>query len=203
VEKNLFREVDPTIALIGGFSPRLLAFQEDDAGQITGMVIDGLPFMSLRKLPVYETPVFNFALLGFALLMFLGVLLRRFYSARPFAACSRPLWQKRGWAAAANWLVLIRRHRDHDRGDQMFSAFPAVQLWLVLPSWPSWPASGCCAAPGRMAARIAGGTWAGSATASSPQRTVYVLVLLMRNILVPVPLKAGDGNREQVRGAGS
>jgi CubicO group peptidase (beta-lactamase class C family) len=138
VEKNLFRELDPTIALIGGFSPRLLAFQENAAGEVTGLVIDGLPFMSLRKLPVYETGPFNFALLGFALLVFLGVLLRRFYqraAIRGLRAADRTAVNAATWAAAANWLVLIAGAIVISIvADQMFTRIPLLfKLWLVLP----------------------------------------------------------------------
>ncbi|MGK2925866.1 MAG: serine hydrolase domain-containing protein, partial [Lysobacterales bacterium] len=138
VDDNLFREVDPKIALIGGFSPRLLAFQEDEAGNITGMVIDGLPFMSLRKLPVYATSVFNFALLGFALLVFLGVLLRRFYqraAIRGLRAADRSAISAATWAAAANWLVVVAGVIVISLvADQMFTRIPLLfKLWLVLP----------------------------------------------------------------------
>ena len=79
VEENLFRETDSGISLIAGISPRLLAFQESPQGEISGFVMEGLPFMSLRKLPAYATPNFNFALLGLSFLVFLLVLLRRFF----------------------------------------------------------------------------------------------------------------------------
>ncbi|HET6564430.1 MAG TPA: serine hydrolase domain-containing protein, partial [Xanthomonadales bacterium] len=49
VEKNLFRETSPLVGLAPGISPRLIAFQENDQGTITGFVMEGLPFMSLRK----------------------------------------------------------------------------------------------------------------------------------------------------------
>jgi CubicO group peptidase (beta-lactamase class C family) len=138
VEDNLFREVDPTIALIGGFSPRLLAFQENADGKVTGMVIDGLPFMSLRKLPVYDTAPFNLGLLGFALLVFLGVLLRRYYqraAIRGMRAADRSALSAATWAAAANWLVLVVGGIVIAIvADQMFTRIPLLfKLWLVLP----------------------------------------------------------------------
>ncbi|RPH95459.1 MAG: class A beta-lactamase-related serine hydrolase [Lysobacterales bacterium] len=138
VEDNLFREVDPTIALIGGFSPRLLAFQENADGEITGLVIDGLPFMSLRKLPVYHTAPFNLGLLGFALLVFLGVLLRRFYqraAIRGMRAADRSAVSAATWAAATNWLVLVAGAIVITIvADQMFTRIPLLfKLWLVLP----------------------------------------------------------------------
>jgi hypothetical protein len=138
VEKNLFRALDPNISLIGGFSPRLLAFQENADGAISGMVLDGLPFMSLRKLPVYDTAPFNLALLGFALLVFLGMLLRRFYqraAIRGLKAADRTAVSAATWAAAANWLVLIAGAIVITIvADQMFTRIPLLfKLWLVLP----------------------------------------------------------------------
>ena len=85
VGKNLFRELDPNMTLMPVISPRLMAFQEDDSGHITGFILDGLPFMSARKLPVYATPSFNYSLLGVSLLVFLLVVLRRFYQRREIA----------------------------------------------------------------------------------------------------------------------
>ena len=138
VEENLFRALDPNISLIGGFSPRLLAFQENADGEVTGMVLDGLPFMSLRKLPVYHTTPFNLALLGFALLVFLGVLLRRFYqraAIHGLRAADRRAVHAAVWAAAANWLVLVAGAVVISIvADQMFTRIPLLfKLWLVLP----------------------------------------------------------------------
>ena len=39
VENNLFREMSPNFSILGGMSPRLLAFQEDESGTVTGFVI--------------------------------------------------------------------------------------------------------------------------------------------------------------------
>ncbi|MEM8560957.1 MAG: serine hydrolase domain-containing protein [Pseudomonadota bacterium] len=79
IEKNLFRERDSTVMLTPRLSPRLIAFQEDQSGDIQGMVIDGLPFMSLYKSPGYANTTFNVALLLFSLIVFAGVLLRLGY----------------------------------------------------------------------------------------------------------------------------
>jgi len=79
IGKNLFRELDPGVSLNSRFKPHLVAFQENDQGQISGFVMDGLPFMSLRKLPVYASRGFNLSLLGISMLIFLVVLLRRFF----------------------------------------------------------------------------------------------------------------------------
>jgi CubicO group peptidase (beta-lactamase class C family) len=138
VESNLFREMSPNITILGGFAPRLMAFQENSRGEITGFVLDGLPFMSLRKLPAHATPAFNFALLGFSALVFLGVLLRRFYqraSIRSAPAADRTAVSAAVYAAGANVLalavgaiVLSIVMKD------LFSEIPLLfKLWLVLP----------------------------------------------------------------------
>ena len=54
VEDNLFREQNSGISLVPGISPRLLAFQENDQGEITGFVMDGLPFM-MTALELFST----------------------------------------------------------------------------------------------------------------------------------------------------
>jgi len=77
VEQNLFVQQDPNISLIAGIAPEYIAFQENEAGEITGFVMDGLPFMSLRKLPFYASSSFNLSLLGLSMLMFVAVAARR------------------------------------------------------------------------------------------------------------------------------
>lgn len=138
VEENLFRELNPDISLIAGISPALLAFQEDDDGNITGFVMDGLPFMSLRKLPVYHTGPFNFALLGFAMLVFVGVVLRRFFqraAIKSFAPADRVAFSAAFYAAAANLLVLIIGVVVISIvQDELFSGIPLLfKLWLFVP----------------------------------------------------------------------
>lgn len=138
VEKNLFREVSSGVSLVAGISPRLLAFQENEQGEITGFVMEGLPFMSLRKLPGYATPNFNLTLLGLAFLVFLGVLLRRFYQRKQIKSLPAP---DRGairaavLASGANWLVLIAGAIVITAiQDSMYSEIPLLlKLWLVLP----------------------------------------------------------------------
>jgi len=138
VETNLFREMDAGISLAPGISPRLLAFQEDSNGQVSGFVMDGLPFMSLRKLPAWATPNFNYTLLGVSFLVFLGVLLRRFFqraAIRTMPAADRGALRAAVLASAANWLALIGGAVVLTAvGDRMFSEIPTLfKLWLVLP----------------------------------------------------------------------
>lgn len=138
VEDNLFRERDPGISLVAGISPEAIAFQEDARGRVTGFVMDGLPFMSLRKLPLVATPSFNFTLLGFALLVFGAVLARRWFQRaeiRARNAADRSAIAAAVYAAAANLLVVACGVVVLSMVmDSLFGGIPLVfKLWLVLP----------------------------------------------------------------------
>lgn len=138
VEKNLFRETSPLVSLMPGISPRLIAFQENDQGAITGFVMEGLPFMSLRKLPGYATGNFNFTFLGLAMLIFLGVLLRRFFQRRELKAlpaADRTALSAATYASAANVLVFVVGAIVLTAvGDKLFGGIPLLfKLWLILP----------------------------------------------------------------------
>ncbi|MDH3439239.1 MAG: beta-lactamase family protein [Gammaproteobacteria bacterium] len=90
VDDNLFRELDREVALSPRFSPRLIAFQENTDGSIKGLVIDGLPFMSLYKSPAYANTAFNMTFLALSSLVFIGVLLRLAYQWSAFREMSAP-----------------------------------------------------------------------------------------------------------------
>ena len=138
VENNLFRELDPGFSLVAGISPRLIAFQENDAGAITGFVFDGLPFMSARKLPVQATPSFNFSLIGLSLLIFLAVVLRRWYQRREFATLTPPdrsVLRASFYTSLAHLLVVIAGAIVVSIVmDNLIDGFPLLfKLWLILP----------------------------------------------------------------------
>ena len=138
VEKNLFRETDSLVTLSPGINPRLLAFQEDETGTINGFVMDGLPFMSLYRLPFYAVPGFNYALLGVCYLVFLGSLARRFYQRSQFRllpAAERSASGALVTVAALNWLVLIAGVTVISViKDSLFMEIPLLfKAWLVLP----------------------------------------------------------------------
>lgn len=138
VEENLFQEMNAEITLISGISPRLIAFQEDESGAITGFVLDGLPFMSLRRLPAVATPAFNFTMIGLSLLIFLGVIVRRFYqraAIRTEPDANRAAINSAVYAAVANWLVVISGAIVITIvQDSLFSEIPTLfKAWLVVP----------------------------------------------------------------------
>ena len=110
VEKNLFRELDSEVALSPRFSPRRIAFQEGTDGAITGMVLDGLPFMSMYKSPAYANTGVNAFFLVLSVLVFIGVLLRLAYQWSAFRGMSGPdrsATLASVYVAASNLLFLI------------------------------------------------------------------------------------------------
>jgi CubicO group peptidase (beta-lactamase class C family) len=138
VEENLFRELDPNLTLLPVISPRLVAFQQNEKGNITGFILDGLPFMSARKLPIYATPNFNYSLLGFSLLVFLLVALRRFYQRREFAAlpdAERSALQASFYTSLAHLLVVVSGAIVISVSiKNLVDGLPLLfKVWLVLP----------------------------------------------------------------------
>jgi CubicO group peptidase (beta-lactamase class C family) len=138
VGDNLFRALNQDVTIVAGLAPRLIAFQENDDGEVTGFVMDGLPFMSLRKLAPWEKPNLNYMLLGFAMLVFLAVLLRRFFqraTIRTWSVPDKSAYRAAVWASAANWLVIISGIVVLTvLGDAMFSEVSTLfKVWLVTP----------------------------------------------------------------------
>ncbi len=138
VDKNLFRELNSGLSLVPGISPRQIAFQENDAGVITGFVMDGLPFMSLYKASAFASPSLNFSFLGLALLVFLGVVLRRFFQRREFKLfpdADRSVLSGALYTSLAHLLVVIVGAVVVSIVmDSLISGFPLLfKLWLILP----------------------------------------------------------------------
>jgi CubicO group peptidase (beta-lactamase class C family) len=138
VEENLFQELSPNISLISGISPAYLAFQENDAGEVTGFVMDGLPFMSLRRLPLAATPAFNFTLLGFSVLVFVAVVAGRWYRRaviRSQPPADRTAANTAFFAAVANLLVVITGVIVLTIvSDALFTGIPTLfKVWLLVP----------------------------------------------------------------------
>jgi CubicO group peptidase (beta-lactamase class C family) len=138
VAQDLFRESNSGVSLISGMSPRLLAFQRDELGEVTGAVMDGLPFMSLRKLAIYETPNFNLTLLTLSLAMMLWLLLRRFFqraTIKNLSVSERRALSAAVWGSAAHWWVVLSGTVVLTAlGDSLFSSIPMLfKAWLVFP----------------------------------------------------------------------
>ena len=138
VDENLFRELDDSYSLGPGMSPRLIAFQEDDAGEITGFVFDALPFMSTRKLAFYETPNFNLTLLGVSLVILLLVLMRRIFQRREISTMAtndRVAVDACVYAALGHWLTLVVGALVISSVvSDLISGLPTIfKFWLVMP----------------------------------------------------------------------
>jgi CubicO group peptidase (beta-lactamase class C family) len=138
VEENLFRERNSNLSLVAGISPPYLAFQENEEGEVTGFVMDGLPFMSLYKVPSYTTSSFNFTLLGISLLVFLGVVLRRFYQRRELKLlpdADRAALSSSLYASSAHLLVVVVGAIVVSMVmERLIAGFPlSFKLWLILP----------------------------------------------------------------------
>jgi hypothetical protein len=70
IDHNLFQER-------GGKNK--IAFQENDNGDIIGMIFDSLPFMSMYKASMWKGESFNYLFIGLSVIVFLGVMLRLAY----------------------------------------------------------------------------------------------------------------------------
>lgn len=129
IDKNLFLNINGTDKL---------AFQENNKGEITGFVLDGLPFMSTFKAPFYYTSSFNFSLLGFSVMIFLGVILRWIYQWSIYKSLSgenKKAARSAVIAAGANLLTLvIGGIVIIIAGDQISAKIPLLfKIWLILP----------------------------------------------------------------------
>lgn len=129
IDKNLFQYI---------YGTEKLAFQENDKGEITGFVLDGLPFMSTFKASFYYTSGFNYGFLGLSLLVFVGVMLRLAYQWSSYKAQSgadKKAARAAIIAAAINLTSIVMLAIVMIAvGDQMFSEIPGVfKAWLILP----------------------------------------------------------------------
>ena len=138
VDTNLFRELNPEVALSPRFSPRLLAFQEDDDGSIKGMVIDGLPFMSMYKSPAYANTSFNAFFLALSALVFVGVILRlayRWSAIQAMNASDRSAIFASVYVAIANLVFFIAAFLVvSSYGMELFNHLPfAFKAMVIMP----------------------------------------------------------------------
>jgi hypothetical protein len=98
----------------------------------------GLPFMSLRRLPLLATPALNFTLLGFSMLVLVAVAAGRWYrraAIRLLPAADRTAINAGFYAAAANLLVVISGVVVLSIvRDTLFTGIPPLfKAWLVAP----------------------------------------------------------------------
>ena len=129
IDDNFFQKIDGT---------GKLSFQENDRGEITGLVLDGMPFMSTFKAPFYYTGNFNFAFLGLSMVVFLGVMLRLAYQwsvFRSLTGINKKAAKAAIMVAATNILTIVTGGIVMTIvGSQMFSEIPMLfKIWLIFP----------------------------------------------------------------------
>jgi len=129
VEKNLFQEIDGS---------NRIAFQENDSGEITGFVMEMIPFMSTYKAPFYYAGSFNYLFLALSLLIFVAVMLRLAYQWSGFKAlrgADKKAARASIIAAGVNLLTIIFLVIVMIAvGEQMFAEIPLLfKIWLLFP----------------------------------------------------------------------
>ncbi|MGY8985235.1 MAG: serine hydrolase domain-containing protein [Sphingomonadales bacterium] len=77
IEKDLFIRTDGSTKL---------AFQRNEAGEVSGMYMDGLPFMSMYKIGLEYNTGFNMMMLALSMIMFVAVILRRMYQGEIYSS---------------------------------------------------------------------------------------------------------------------
>ncbi len=129
IDHNLFQSVN---------GQEQIAFQEDKDGNITGMILGGLPFMSTFKAPIYYKSNFNFFLIGLSLFVFIAVILRRLYQKTEYQLLvgdSKKAARAALISSVINVLtVLLVGIVLAVVGTQMFYQIPLLfKLWLFFP----------------------------------------------------------------------
>ena len=81
IGENLFRQVD---------GKQVIAFGEDENGDIQDLFVDGLPFMGLSRTPTFESPLFKSVLPLASLLLFLTALVGWLYRRKEFKTMQSP-----------------------------------------------------------------------------------------------------------------
>ena len=77
-ESSQFIEIDENLFQKRGGKAKVV-FQENQNGEINGMIFDSMPFMSMYKASMWKNQSFNFLFIGFSMIVFLGVMLRLAY----------------------------------------------------------------------------------------------------------------------------
>ena len=130
IDENLFQER-------GGKAK--IAFQENESGEINGMIYDSLPFMSMYKISMWRGNSFNFLFIGLSVIVFLGVMLRLAYQWSIYRSLPKEEKHATTSAIVASGLNLgffifgiIALSVD---GDTLLSVgfTPLMKFWLLFP----------------------------------------------------------------------
>ena len=137
-ESNQFIEIDENL-----FQERRgkdkIAFQENENGEIIGMIFDSLPFMSMYKASMWKGDSFNYLFIGLSVIVFLGVMLRLAYQWSNYRSLPKEEKDATTSAIVAAGLNLgffifgiISLTVD---GDKLFSEgiTPLMKFWLLFP----------------------------------------------------------------------
>lgn len=130
IDENLFQER-------GGKNK--IAFQENDNGEIIGMIFDSLPFMSMYKASMWKGDSFNYLFIGLSVIVFLGVMLRLAYQWSNYRSLPKGEKDATTSAIVAAGLNLgffiIGIIAFSIDGDTLFSEgiTPLIKFWLLFP----------------------------------------------------------------------
>ncbi|WP_161965856.1 serine hydrolase domain-containing protein [Steroidobacter cummioxidans] len=164
VEHNLFKEQSPDIVYgVAASRPRLMAFQEDAGGNITGLALDGRPYTSSYKAALHQTGRFSKNLVSVSTAIFVAVLLgalgRRIYQrpavvadrrARRIAlACAAVNLAVLGFGATVLPKVLLNEYAEFSTAFRIFMWAPflvvitaLLMLWQTTLAWRHGTLSG-------------------------------------------------------------
>jgi len=116
----------------------VVAFQENDRGEITGYVRNGLSIMSMYKAGSHTSQAFNLALLALSFVVFLAVVLRYLYQRDRFRVL--PAADKSAFRAVVItafshlWVLIFGVGVVIAVGDQLMARIPLLfKFWLVFP----------------------------------------------------------------------
>ncbi len=129
IEKDLFIRTDGS---------EKLAFQRNEAGEVSGMYMHGLPFMSMYKIGLSKNTGFNTLMIMFSVIVFLAVILRRFYQGDAYRALTggdKKAAQASLYVSWANVLTLVLGMIVLTLvGDRLGTEIPTLfSLWNWLP----------------------------------------------------------------------
>ena len=116
----------------------VVAFQENDQGEIIGYVQNGWSILSMYKARTHTSQAFNFALLGLSVIVFLAVFLRYLYQRdrfRTLPAADKTATRAAVIAAASHlWVLIFGGIVAVAVGDQLMARIPLLfKFWLIFP----------------------------------------------------------------------
>jgi len=129
IENNLFRNLE---------NSDLLAFQENDRGEIVGYVRNGQTYASMYKAGGYASGTINFGMLGLSVIVFAAVFLRFLYQRERRQTFSGPERDANRAVVMASvghlWVLLFGGIVIVAVGDRFMAEIPTLfKFWLLFP----------------------------------------------------------------------